>query len=97
MTQITQTQRRIPALTLAGLTMAGAMLVGVVGVGVQAIAQEGAKAKVAEQAKWAAYGSAWEKRYRSQQGVGYLSPHDKVVLQAAKDWEVRYRAMYPES
>jgi len=99
MTQLTQTQgqRRIPALTLAGVTMAAALLVGVVGTGIQAIAQESARAKAAEQAKWTAYGQAWEKQYRAQQGVGYLSPHDKAVLKAAQEWEVRYRAMYPES
>jgi len=99
MTQLTQTQgqRRIPALTLAGVTMAAALLVGVVGTGIQAIAQESARAKAAEQAKWTAYGQAWEKRYRAQQGVGYLSPRDKAVLKQAQEWEVRYRTMYPES
>ena len=75
--------------------MAAALFVGVVGTGVQAIVQEDAKAKAAYQAKWAAYGAAWERRYRAQHGAGYVSPHDKVVLKAAKEWEIRYRAMYP--
>ena len=32
-----------------------------------------------------------------QRGAGYVSPHDKIVLKAAKEWEIRYRAMYPNS
>ena len=97
MTQLTQTQRRNPALTFAGVAVAAALLVGVVGAGVQAIAQHEAAAKAAYEAKWAAYGADWERRYRAQRGAGYVSPHDKVVLKAAKEWEVRYRAMYPNS
>jgi cell division protein FtsN len=97
MTQLVQTQRRNPALTLASVAVAAALFVGVVGIGAQAIVQEDAKAKAAYQAKWAAYGAAWEWRYRAQRGAGYVSPHDKVVLKAAKEWEIRYRAMYPNS
>ena len=100
MTQLTQTQRRSPAFNLAGVTLAAAMLVGIggiVGARVQTIVDETARATAAEQAKWQAYGEDWERRYRAQQGAGYLSPHDKVVLQAAKEWEIRYRAMYPNS
>lgn len=96
-TEIVQTQRRIPALTLAGVTMAAALLVGIVGTGVQSIVQDAARAKAAEQAKWAAYGAAWEQRYRAERGLDYISPHDKAVLKAAQEWEVRYRAMYPAS
>jgi hypothetical protein len=97
MAQLTQTQRRSPALTFAALTVAAALFVGAVGAGVQVIAQNDATAKAAYQAKWAAYGAAWERRYRAERGAGYVSPHDKVVLEAAKDWEIRYRAMYPNS
>jgi hypothetical protein len=97
MAQLTQTQRRNPALTLAGITVAAAVFVGVVGTGVQVIAQHEATAKAAYEAKWAAYGADWERRYRAQRGAGYVSPHDKIVLKAAMEWEVRYRAMYPNS
>ena len=97
MAQLTQTQRRSPALTLAGITVAAAVFVGVAGTGVQVIAQHEAAAKAAYEAKWAAYGADWERRYRAQRGAGYVSPHDKIVLKAAKEWEVRYRAMYPNS
>jgi hypothetical protein len=65
--------------------------------GAQVIAQNEATAKAANAAKYAAYGAAWERRYRAERGAGYVSPHDKVVLKAAKDWEIRYRAMYPNS
>ena len=47
--------------------------------------------------KFAAYGAAWERQYRAERGAGYASPHDKIVLKAAKEWEVRYHAMYPGS
>ena len=100
MTHLTQTQRRSPAFNLAGVTLAAAMLVGIggiVGARVQTIVDETARATAAEQAKWQAYGEDWERRYRAQQGAGYLSQHDKVVLKAAKEWEIRYRAMYPNS
>ena len=99
MTQLVQTQRqrRSPALTLAAVTVAAAVFVGVVGTGVQAIVQDDAKAKAAYQAKYAAYGAAWERKYRAERGAGYVSPHDKIVLKAAKEWEIRYRAMYPNS
>jgi hypothetical protein len=99
MTQLVETRnrRRDPALRFAAVTVAAAMFVGVVGTGVQAIVQNDAAAKAAYQAKWTAYGAAWEQRYRAQRGAGYVSPHDKVVLKAAKEWEIRYRAMYPNS
>ena len=97
MAQLTQTQRRNPALTFAGLTVAAALFVGVVGAGSQVIAQNDAAAKAASQAKWNAYGAAWERRYRAERGAGYVSPKVKVVLDAAKQWEIRYRAMYPNS
>ena len=97
MAQLTQTQRRNPALTLAGLTIAAALFVGVVGIGAQVITQSDAAAKAASQAKWAAYGADWERRYLAERGAGYVSPNVKVVLDAAKEWEVRYRAMYPNS
>ena len=93
----TRTRRRNPALKIAGVAVAAAMLVGVVGTGVQAIVQNDAVAKAAYQAKWAAYGATWEQRYRAQRGAGYVSPHDTLVLKAAKEWEIRYRAMYPGS
>jgi len=97
MTQLTQTQRRNPALTLAGITVAAALAIGVVGTGVQVVSQNAAAAKAAYEAKFTEYGRAWERTYRAQRGAGYVSPHDKVVLDAAKAWEVRYRAMYPNS
>jgi hypothetical protein len=97
MTQLTQTQGRPFALKVAGVAVAAALLVGAVGAGVQVSAQNEATAKAAFDAKWAAYGAAWERTYRAEQGAGYVSPHDKVVLKAAQDWESRYRAMYPGS
>ena len=97
MAQLTQTQKRNPALTFAGLTVAAALFVGVVGTGAQVIAQNDAAAKAANQAKWNAYGAAWERQYRAQRGAGYVASEVKVVLDAAKGWEVRYRAMYPNS
>jgi len=97
MAQLTQTQRRPIALKFAGVTVAAALLVGAVGIGVQVIAQNDARAKAAYEAKFAAYGAAWERQYRAERGAGYASPHDKIVLKAAKEWEVRYHAMYPGS
>jgi hypothetical protein len=95
MAQLTQTQKRNPGLTIAGLTVAAALFVGVVGTGAQVIAHNDAAAKAASQAKWNAYGAAWERQYQAQRGAGYVSPKVKVVLDAAKEWEARYRAMYP--
>ena len=97
MAQLAQTQRRNPALTFAGLTVAAALLVGAVGAGVQVVVQNDATAKAAYEAKFTEYGRAWERQYRAQRGAGYVSPHDKIVLKAAKEWEIRYRAMYPNS
>ena len=97
MTQLVQTQRRSPALAFAGIAVAAALLVGAVGAGVQVVVQNDAAAKAAYEAKFTEYGRAWERRYRAERGAGYASPHDKIVLQAAKEWEIRYRAMYPNS
>ena len=61
MAELTQTQRRNPALKLAGLTVAAALLVGVVGTGVQVVARNEATAKAAYEAKFTEYGRAWER------------------------------------
>jgi hypothetical protein len=106
MTQISQAQRRSPALAIAGVAIAASMLGGIVGgiVGprVQAMVQDAANAQAAaaalataaEQAKWDAYGAEWLRLNQAQQSR-YLTTHDQAVLKAAQDWEARYRQMYP--
>jgi hypothetical protein len=104
MTQLTQTQRRNPALALAGVAIAASMLGGIVGgvVGtrVQAIAEgaaaQQAQAAAAKQAKWDAYGAEWQRLNQAQQSR-YLSTHDQAVLKTAQEWEARQRQMYPIS
>jgi hypothetical protein len=102
MTQLTQTQRRNPALALAGVAIAASMLGGIVGgvVGtrVQAIA-EGAAAQQAQAA--AAHDQAvvksaqeWEARQRQMYPIS-TSTQYRDVLKAAQDWEARQRQMYP--
>ena len=60
----------------------------------QAFVQRAAAEQVAEQAKWDAYGADWERRQLEQRSR-YLSPRDQAVLEAAQQWEARYREMYP--
>ena len=100
MAQLTQTQRRNPALALAGVAIAASMLGGVVGTRVQAIADgaaaQQAQAAAAEQAKWNAYGAEWQRLNEAQQSR-YLSTRDSAVLKAAQEWEARQRQMYPIS
>ena len=106
MTQLSQTQRRNPALALAGVAIAASLLGGIVGgvagtrvqamvEGAQAAqAADAARVAAAEQAKWNAYGAEWERLHRAQANPA-LSTHDQAVLKQAQEWEARYRQMYP--
>jgi hypothetical protein len=98
MTVLTKAQPRTPAALIAGVALTAALLGGIaggiVGTRVQAIVQEAAVARAAEQAKWDAYGTEWERLHREQRSR-YLSPRDQAVLEAAKEWEARQREMYP--
>lgn len=75
MTQLVQTQLRIPTRTIAGVALAAALAGGILGSGLQALSR----------------GATTDGR------GGGLSARDLVVLQAAQEWETRYRQMYPNS
>ena len=104
MTELTQTQRRSPSTLLIAVALAASMLGGIVGglvgTGVQTLVERATadqiRAAAAEQAKWDAYGVAWERLHREQRSR-YLSAQDQAVLQAAQEWEARQRQMYPIS
>ena len=104
MTELTQTQRSNPSSLLIAVALAAAMLGGIVGglvgTGAQSLveraAADQARAAAAEQAKWDAYGTEWERLHREQRSR-YLSPRDQAVMQAAQEWEARQRQMYPIS
>ncbi len=100
MTQLTQAQPRTSASILIAVALAasifGAIVGGLVGTGVQVLVQRTTAEQVAEQAKWDAYGADWQGRQHEQRSR-YLSPRDQAVLEAAQQWEARYREMYPGS
>ena len=84
-------------MTLAVALLAGvAGLGGIVGARAQALAYETANAQAAKSAKLDAYGAEWERRYRDQQAPN-LSTRDTALLHAGRDWEARYRVIYPSS
>ena len=101
MTELTQVRRKNTAVTIAGVALAASLLGGIVGNRVEAFVQSvidaqaanAARAAAAEQAKWDAYSSDWERRYRQQSTNQAVNA--PVVLEAAKAWEVRHRQMYP--
>ncbi len=97
MTELSQTQRKNPSFTIAGVAFAALLLGGIVGNRVEAVVQgaaaDAARAAAVEEAKWDAYGAAWQRRYSQQNG--FETSHDRAVLLAAQEWEARYRQMYP--
>jgi len=103
MTQLTQTRPNDRGLLLASVALAASLLGGIVGgvvvPRVESIVQStidanAARAAAIEQAKWDAYGADWLRLNQATQSR-YPTVHDQAVLEAAQDWEARYRQMYP--